>query len=78
MKDLKIWINFFIFIIEIGNYRTKVEKIMFLYGIQQNECTDNSNQTERTKNTLNTIKTFQANLSNFKIPVSGKWEATNN
>ena len=32
---------------------------------------------ERTKNTANTIKTFQVNLSNFNIPMFGKWEATN-
>ncbi len=63
--------------INIKNYHTIVEKIIFLYGIQQFECIANSNQIDRTKNTLNTIKTFQANLPNFKIPVSGKWEATN-
>ena len=59
------------------NYHTIVEKIIFLYGIQQYECLANRNQTERTKNTLNTIKTLEENLLNLKIPVSGKWEATN-
>ena len=56
---------------------TTVEKIIFLYGIQQNECLAYINQMERTKNTANTIKTFQVNLSNFNIPMFGKWEATN-